>query len=183
MIQQSLFNPAYDRVCPRCGSADLLPLADLDRRRESHAEVRPDLAEWLKSPERPARPVSSRRRIGVRNAVAFAFAQTLVLCVAWVALSGALPSPLFFFMSLGIGSAVGVRTLRTQLRLARAEEVLMRETHAALFSAYLRRRRIWSQLRYCKGCEIVVNSVTMQSKPVYELHELANWRTTGVSLR
>lgn len=184
MIQQSLFDRALEDSCPRCGSADVVPMEELTSLMTGAGmECPPDLVEWLTPPKSPVRPVSTRRKIAVRNSIAFGLALVAALTVAVFALTGSTPSwP--FGTTIGIlACVVGVRTWRTETRLASEEEAFQLDTYWELYRAYLNRQHIWSRLRYCCKCSIVVDPATLQTRSLFEVHELANRRTTGASLR
>ena len=184
MIQQSLFDRALDEGCPRCGGADVVSMEELGKMMSTPGfNCPPDLVEWLSPPESPSRPVSNRRRIAPRNAVAFASSLVLVLTVAFFALTGSMPSWIFFVPILALGCVTGIRTFRTETRMAIEEETLLLDTYWELYRAYLSRQQIWDRLRYCCKCSVVVDPSTHQTRSLFEVHELANRRTSGASLR
>ncbi len=184
MIQQSLFDRALDEGCPRCGGADVVSMEELGKMMSTPGfHCPPDLAEWLNPPESPSRPVSTRRRIASRNAIAFAVSLVLVLTVAFFALSGSMPSWLVVIPILALGGVTGVRTWRTETRIAIEEETLQLDTYWELYRAYLSRQQIWERLQYCCKCSVVVDPTTHQTRSLFEIHELANRRTNGASLR
>jgi len=145
----------------------------------------PDLAEWLTPPQSPTRPVSNRRRIAIRNSIAFGLALCAVLSVAFFALTGSTPTWPFAIPITGLGAIVCIKTWRTETKMAEYEESLQLDTYWELYRAYLSRQQIWSRLRYCCKCSIVVDPATNQTRSLFEVHELANRRTTttGASLR
>jgi hypothetical protein len=135
-----------------------------------------DLAAWLSPPQRPRRAVSHRHRTGLRNSVAFGLVCLIVFAVAFFALSGSAPSQPFTFVAAIIALVVGGRNWMTESKLAAQEDSLLLEAHRERHTAFLQRTRIWSRLRHCPSCGLVVDPVTLQSASVFDVHELANGR-------
>ncbi|MDR3688135.1 MAG: hypothetical protein P4L46_02065 [Fimbriimonas sp.] len=142
-----------------------------------------DLAEWLSAPQSPDRPVSSRRRVAARNSVAFGVTSMIVFTIAFFALTGYPPTLPFVLLEVAIAITIGARTWRTESRIAATEDSLLMETHVERYRSYLHRRRVWSRLRYCFKCAMVVDPATLQSASLFDIHELANRRFTEVSLK
>jgi len=184
MIQPSLFNRALVDLCPRCGSADVTSMEELSEIvKTTTYQFAPDIAEWLTPPQSPGRPVPKKRRVAVRNSVAFGIAMLVALSVAVFAISGGLPGWPIWVIIITLGLSVGARNWRTESKLAEEEEATLLETHAELYRAFLNRRRVWSRLRYCCKCSMVTDPVTMQTRSLFDVHELSNSRTDGASLR
>jgi hypothetical protein len=184
MIQQSLFDRALDSHCPRCGSPAYLSLDELSESYvDANGQVQPDMAEWLTSPQNPVRPISVRRRIATRNSISFGLALVTALAVACFALTGSIPSFPVAIPILALGCTLSYRTWRTESTLAREEEALQLDTYWELYRAYLNREQVWSRLRYCTNCSIVLDPETRLARPLFELHELANRRPVGAGLR
>ena len=184
MIQQSLFDRALENCCPRCGNPEIMSMAEVgDLVSTSSCQFSPDLAEWLTPPQSPLRPESTRRRIALRNSVAFGVSLTIALSLAFYALAGMLPTWPFALPILALACTVGVRTWRSESKLAAEEEALKLETYRELYRAYLNRQEVWSRLRYCGKCSIVLDPTTLQTRSLFEVHELANRPLDGVSLR
>ena len=184
MTQQSLFDPALGDRCPRCGSMEVTSMEELKELVTTAAyQFAPDISDWIMPPESPRRPVPRKRRVAVRNSIAFGVALVIALFVTVFALTGSLPSWPFWVIILSLGCSVGTRTWRTDSMHAEEEEAMLLETHAELYRAFLNRRKVWSRLRYCCKCSMVTDPVTLQTRTIYEIHELANSRVNGVSLR
>jgi hypothetical protein len=184
MVQQAHFDQAHYACCPRCGGKEISSMAELgDLISTPSYQFSSDLAEWLAAPQSPDRPTSNRRRVGRRNAIAFSIVWVIVFSVACYALTGALPSLPFGTLVVASACVVGIRTWRNESRLAAEEDHLMLETHIERYRSYLHRRRVWSRLRYCFRCAMVVDPQTLQATSIYDVHELATRRVTGVSLK
>lgn len=184
MIQQSLFDRALEDSCPKCGSTEFLSLDELARLiNDGRIHCPPDLSHWLRPPKAPGRPVSGRRRVAVRNSMAFGIALVAALTVAVFAVTGSLPAPGSALPILLMGTLLGFQTWRTESKLAAEEETLQLDTYWELYRAYLNRQQVWARLRYCSNCSIVIDPATLQTRSLFEVHELANRRTTGASLR
>ncbi len=184
MIQQAHFDQAQFGCCPRCGSKEISSMAELGELISTPSyQFSSDLAEWVSAPQSPDRPVSHRRRIGLRNSIAFGLVWVIVFSVAYFALTGALPSLPFLILVLSSATVIAVRTWRGELKLADQEDNLLLDTHAERYRSYLHRRRVWSRLRYCFKCAMVVDPATLQATSLFDVHELAHTRVTGVSLQ
>ena len=184
MVQQAHFDQAHYACCPRCGSKEISSMAELGELISTPSyQFSSDLAEWLAAPTSPDRPKSERRRTGLRNSIAFSTVWVIVFSVAGYALTGALPALPFASLVLVSACALGVKTWRTESKLADEEDHLMLETHIEKYRSYLHRRRVWSRLRYCFRCAMVVDPATLQATSIFDVHELATKRVTGVSLK
>ncbi len=107
----------------------------------------------------------------------------VIFSVGSYALTGAIPHVGYALVFACISAIVGVRTYRSEKVLAEQEDQLLLETHWERYRAYLQRRRVWSRLRYCGKCGLVVDPVTQQTTSLFDVHELANSRVKSVSLR
>ena len=184
MTQQSLFDRALSDRCPRCGSMEVTSMEELkDLVTTSSYQFAPDIADWIMPPQSPKRPNPRKRRVAIRNSISFGIALVLALSVSVFALTGTLPSWPFWVIILSLGGSVGTRTWRSDSKLAEEEEAQLLETHGELYRAFLNRRKVWARLKYCCSCSMVTDPVTLQSRTLYEVHELANSRINGVSLR
>jgi len=184
MIQQAQIEHVNACCCPRCGSSEFSSMAELgDLVSTPSYEFSSDLAEWLSPPTSPDRPVSRRHRLGLRNSIAFGVVSFTVLTVANFALTGRMPTIPFLLIELTVASTVGIRTWRTESKLASNEDTLLLETHFERYRSYLHRRKVWSRLRYCFKCAMVIDPATLQSSTLFDMHELASKRITGVSLK
>jgi len=102
--------------------------------------------------------------------------------VAYFALTGKFPSPFFLVPVLLIGGVITYRTWKSESVLAAKEDKLLLATHFERYRAYLQRRKVWSRLRYCSKCGLVIDPVTMRDTSLYEIHELANGSLNGATL-
>ena len=179
-----LSDSALGESCPRCGNHDVMKMEDLaELVSTSSFQFAPDIKVWLMPPKSPDRPTPLKRRIAMRNSVAFGVSLILALFVTVFALTGSLPGWPVIVVIVTLGVHVGTRTWRTDSKAAEEEEAILLETHGELYRAYLNRRKVWARLRYCSKCSSVTDPVTLQSRSLFEVHELANRRTTGASLR
>ena len=170
--------------CPRCGNPNTYSMAELRNRVSGPtSEFSADLAAWLLPPQRPRRPVSKRHRLGLRNSIAFGMVWVIIFTVACYALTGSAPSIPFAIFTAAVALFIGIRTWRNESKLAANEDKVLLETHWERHRAYLRRRRVWSRLQYCPKCGLVIDPVTLDTRSLYEVHELANSRERGASLR
>ena len=169
--------------CPRCGNPSMPSMADLrDVVSSPSSEFSSDMTSWLSPPQRPSRPVSRRHRTGIRNSIAFGVVWTIVCTVASFALTGRAPAIGFEITIVAVALFVGIRTWRAESKLAAKEDKLLLATHLERYRAYLHRRRVWSRLRYCAPCGLVVDPVTRDTNSLFHVHELANSAVKGASL-
>jgi hypothetical protein len=183
MIQQVHIEHAQFCCCPRCGSNEVSTMAELgDLVSTPSYEFASDLAEWLSPPEMPERPTSRRRRNALRNSVAFGVVWMTVLWVACFALTLSMPSAPFVVLSTAIAITVGTLNWRSESKKAQSMDSRQLEPHLERYRSYLHRRRVWSRLRYCFKCAMVVDPATQQTASLFEVHELAHSRQKVVSL-
>jgi len=152
----------------------MLELRDLVSKPNS--QFSSDLADWLIPPQKPRRPISKRHRTGTRNSIAFALFWMILITTACIALTGELPNMIFVAVALFFAVGVGLTNWRSESRLAAKEDTFLLNAHWERYRAYLQRRRVWSRLRYCPKCAMVIDPVTLQTSSLFELHELANSR-------
>ena len=170
-------------VCPRCGNRNISTMAELRALVVSPtSEFSPDLASWLSPPKKPDRQISRRHRTGLRNGISFGMVWTITNCVAYFALTGRFPNPFFLIPVLAIGGVIAYRTWKNESVLAAKEDKLLLATHFERYRAYLQRRKVWSRMRYCSRCGLVIDPMTMRDTSLYEIHELANGSVNGVTL-
>jgi hypothetical protein len=151
--------------------------------RSSAIEFAPDIAQWVSPPKSPDRPAPQKRRVAIRNSVAFGISMVVALTVSVFAVTGNLPSWIIWFIIATLGLSVSTRNWKTESKGADEEEAILLETHAELYRAYLHRKKVWSRLHYCFKCSVVIDPQTYQTRSLYDIHELSNNRTSGVSLR
>jgi len=176
--------PPKVRRCTRCGNSEVSTMAELRALVSTdNNEFSSDLAEWLSPPQRPKRPISKRFRSGMRNSIAFGVVWLIIFSAACFALSGSAPPLILSMIAVGIAITVGVTNWRSESRLATKENNFLMAAHWERYRAYLHRRRVWARLRYCAKCGLVVDPVTLRSASLYEVHELANSRVKGVTLK
>ncbi len=169
--------------CPRCGNTRISTMQELrDVVSSGTTDFSLDLASWLSPPQRPQRPPSKRHRTGLRNSISFCVVWVIILSVAYFALTGSAPRLPFAIGFILVGAFFGLRNWRSESKLATNEYKLLMATHVERYRAYLQRRRVWSRLRYCSRCALVIDPVTKQNTSVFEVHELANSSVKGVSL-
>jgi len=184
MIQQSHIEHVNSCCCPRCGSSEISTMSELgDLVSTPSYQFSSDLAEWLSAPQSPNRPVSKRRKVGIRNSVAYGLVSMIVFTVGFFALEGYAPTTPYVLIEVALGLFIGIKSWRTESKLAASEDSLLLETHVERYRSYLHRRRVWSRLRYCFKCAMVVDPATLQTSSLFDVHELANRRITGVSLK
>ena len=184
MTQQTLFDRALGERCPRCGGTDITSMDELSELVSTASyQFAPDVAQWISPPKSPERPVPQKRRVAIRNSIAFGISMVLALSVSVFAITGSLPSWILWFIIVTVGLSVSTRNWKTESRGAEEEEAILLETHAELYRAYLHRKKVWSRLQYCCKCSIVIDPANFQTRSLYEIHELANNRTSGVSVR
>ena len=169
--------------CPRCGNTRISTMSELREIVSSGTtDFSLDLASWLCPPQRPQRPNSKRHRTGMRNSISFGIVWVIILSVACFALTGTAPRWPFAIGFILVGLFFGIRNWRTESKLAASEYQLLMATHIERYRAYLQRRRVWTRLRYCSRCAMVIDPVTKLDTSIYEVHELANSSVKGVSL-
>ena len=163
--------------CPECGNPITLSMAELrDLVSKPSSQFSSDLADWLAPPQRPVRPLSKRHRTGFRNSIAFGIVWMIVFSVTCFAFSGEAPNLVLTGGALFLALVLALFNWRSESKLAEKEDSVLLGVHWERYRAYLRRRRVWSRLRYCLKCGLVLDPVTQQSRTLFELHELANSR-------
>lgn len=184
MAQQFLYQQPLGDRCLKCGSEDITSMEKLSELVATSADqFAPDIAVWLVSPQTPKRMAPKKRRLAIRNSVAFGIALLFALSVSVFALTGSLPGWPIWVVIVTLALSVSARTWRTESKVVLEEEAMLLETHGELYRAFLNRKKIWSRLRYCCKCSVVTDPVTLQTRSLFEVHELANRRVNGVSLR
>ena len=171
-------------TCPKCGNPDVASMAELlDLVSKQSGQFSSDMVEWLAPPQRPRRPLSKRHRTGIRNSLAFGLFWIGLITAACYALSGALPSLAFTGTAFAVAVCIGLINWRSEAKLAAKEDKFLLDAHWERYRAYLERRRVWSRLRYCSKCALVIDPVTLQTASIYNVHELANSKVKEVILR
>ncbi|AIE86658.1 hypothetical protein [Fimbriimonas ginsengisoli] len=171
-------------LCPYCRNPQVYSMEELSELVSKPSFLfSADLAEWLTPPQRPVLELSRRHRTGLRNGVAFGVVCIIVFTVAYFALTGAAPSLAFATLTLVLATITGFRSWRTERALAASEDKLRLDSHRERYWAYIQRRQVWSRLRYCSKCAVVVDPVTMGKTSLFEVHELANNGLAGVGSR
>jgi len=166
--------------CPRCGNSELSSMAELrDLVSKPSSQFSSDLADWLMPPQKPVRPASRRHHTGLRNSIAFGIVWVIVFSAACFALSGSLPNWIMFLIALSIAIVLGVSNWRSESKIAAKEDGFLLSAHWERYRAFLQRRRVWTRLRYCSKCALVIDPVTNQTASLYNLHELSNSKVRG----
>ena len=171
-------------ICPRCGNPDIYTMPELQELvTKGKVSFSADLAKWLQAPERPVYRISPRHRLAQRNALSFGAVCVVVLTVLTFALNHAVPSLPVFLVYLLLGMVIGVRTYRTEKKVAAREDEIRTDSHLARYRAYLDRNEVWTRLRYCSKCAVVIDLVTDETTSLFDVHELTNSRLHDGSSR
>ncbi len=171
-------------TCVRCGNPEVTTMAELlDLVSKRSGQFSSDMAEWLSPPQRPRRPTSKRHRTGFRNSVAFGLFWIVIIITACFALTGEQPNIYYVGVAIGVAVVVGFTNWRSESRLAIKEDKLLLDAHWERFRAFLHRRRVWTRLRYCSRCSLVIDPVTLQTSSLFDVHELANSKVKEVNLK
>jgi len=163
--------------CPRCGNPDIYTMAELkDLVAKRKVAFSADLADWLTPPQRPSYRVSPRHRLAVRNGISFGAVTVVVAAVGNFALNHDIPGPLFAAITFVLALVVGFRAWNSEQKVATREDAIRMDSHMARYRAYLDRTEVWTRLRYCAKCAVVMDLVTEESASLYDVHELTNSR-------